>query len=502
MGIPITGMFEPSGGAGAFDLYNGAVVQDNTVLAAALAATATDKVFGRATAGAGAGEEIACTAAGRALLDDANSTAQRTTLGLGSMAVQAEAGYAFLAGRNGGQILYGGSGASEGLSLQSTSHVTKGTVTVATVTFDASGNIGAVASLAGAAAIPIKASGDNDDYLQFQTTAGVPGLKVIGDPAVTLESDDASQVILEIKDDATHYMDVGFYKVDGSEVGYLYSPQSICLYSSGDADDYIKFQTIGSVPEITTVGSCDLKITSSSGAITFDNENLTTTGTMTATTFIGALTGSCSGNAATVTTNANLTGPITSVGNATSIASQTGTGTKFVVDTGPTISDVVLTTSAKIPNGAGSAGVDAAGKIAVDTTLKSLIFYSDEKYAVSPRILQTFPLEYVHAAENRGLWYTRVAITIRQISVFLLGSVPTVTWSIVFAAARNEAAPTNCVNSTTCSAAACSATTTGHHITAFNDATIPAGNFIWFLTTATTGRVDEMHLTIEYTIDP
>lgn len=41
--------------------------------------------------------------------------------------------------------------------------------------------------------------------------------------------------------------------------------------------------------------------------------------------------------AGTVTTNANLTGPITSVGNATSIASQTGTGTKFVVDTSPTL---------------------------------------------------------------------------------------------------------------------------------------------------------------------
>lgn len=39
----------------------------------------------------------------------------------------------------------------------------------------------------------------------------------------------------------------------------------------------------------------------------------------------------------TTTTNANLTGPITSVGNATSIASQTGTGTKFVVDTSPTL---------------------------------------------------------------------------------------------------------------------------------------------------------------------
>lgn len=36
-------------------------------------------------------------------------------------------------------------------------------------------------------------------------------------------------------------------------------------------------------------------------------------------------------------TNANLTGPITSTGNATAIASQTGTGSKFVVDTSPTV---------------------------------------------------------------------------------------------------------------------------------------------------------------------
>jgi hypothetical protein len=42
--------------------------------------SATDKVLGRATAGAGDVEEIACTAAGRALLDDAAASNQRTTL--------------------------------------------------------------------------------------------------------------------------------------------------------------------------------------------------------------------------------------------------------------------------------------------------------------------------------------------------------------------------------------------------------------------------------------
>lgn len=42
----------------------------------------TDRVLGRSTAGSGDIEEIVCTAAGRALLDDANAAAQRTTLEL------------------------------------------------------------------------------------------------------------------------------------------------------------------------------------------------------------------------------------------------------------------------------------------------------------------------------------------------------------------------------------------------------------------------------------
>ena len=48
--------------------------------------SATDKILGRSTAGAGTVEEISCTAAGRAILDDANATAQRTTLGAAPIA--------------------------------------------------------------------------------------------------------------------------------------------------------------------------------------------------------------------------------------------------------------------------------------------------------------------------------------------------------------------------------------------------------------------------------
>jgi hypothetical protein len=50
--------------------------------------SATDKVLGRSSSGSGDIEEIACTAAGRALLDDADAAAQRTTLGLGTLATQ------------------------------------------------------------------------------------------------------------------------------------------------------------------------------------------------------------------------------------------------------------------------------------------------------------------------------------------------------------------------------------------------------------------------------
>jgi hypothetical protein len=63
-------------------------IADEAITLPKMADIATDKLLGRSTAGTGAVETITCTAAGRALLDDAAASNQRTTLGLGTAAVQ------------------------------------------------------------------------------------------------------------------------------------------------------------------------------------------------------------------------------------------------------------------------------------------------------------------------------------------------------------------------------------------------------------------------------
>jgi hypothetical protein len=62
-------------------------LEDGSVTLPKLADVATNTLLGRATVGTGAVETITCTAAGRALLDDAAASNQRTTLGLGTSAV-------------------------------------------------------------------------------------------------------------------------------------------------------------------------------------------------------------------------------------------------------------------------------------------------------------------------------------------------------------------------------------------------------------------------------
>lgn len=83
-------------------------------------------------------------------------------------------------------------------------------------------------------------------------------------------------------------------------------------------------------------------------------------------------TGTASGlTAGHVTTNANLTGPITSVGNATSVAAQTGTGSTFVMNTSPTLVTPNLGTPSAVvlTNATGTAAGLTAGTVTTNANL-------------------------------------------------------------------------------------------------------------------------------------
>jgi hypothetical protein len=101
----------------------------------------TDKLLGRVTAGSGDIEEITCTAAGRALLDDVDNTVQRTTLGLGTIATQNSSSVSITGGTITGitdlAIADGGTGASDAATAfsnlkQAATGTTTGVVELAT----------------------------------------------------------------------------------------------------------------------------------------------------------------------------------------------------------------------------------------------------------------------------------------------------------------------------------------------------------------------------------
>ncbi|NOQ28270.1 MAG: hypothetical protein GQ564_23145, partial [Bacteroidales bacterium] len=74
-------------------------------------------------------------------------------------------------------------------------------------------------------------------------------------------------------------------------------------------------------------------------------------------------------------TNANLTGPITSIGNATSVASQTGTGSTFVMNTSPTLVTPDLGTPSALvgTNITGTATGFTAGNVTTNANLTGMV---------------------------------------------------------------------------------------------------------------------------------
>jgi hypothetical protein len=126
---------------------------------------ASDTVLGRATASTGDIETITCTSAGRALLDDIDNAAQRTTLGLGTLATQSGTFSGSSSGTNTGDVTLAGTPDYITISGQT---ITRGLVDLAT---DVTGALPYANGGTGNTSVPTANSGDY--VLVYDSSTGV-----------------------------------------------------------------------------------------------------------------------------------------------------------------------------------------------------------------------------------------------------------------------------------------------------------------------------------------
>lgn len=110
--------------------------------------------------------------------------------------------------------------------------------------------------------------------------------------------------------------------------------------------------------------------------------------------------------------------------------------------------------------------------------------------------IKAITIESPTASEDITLFFTDDAITITQLNAVSVGTTPSVTYTIRHGSDRSAAG-----NEVVTSGSTTTSTTTGDEVTSFNDATIPAGSWVWLETTATSGTVTNTNITIEYTVD-
>jgi len=110
---------------------------------------------------------------------------------------------------------------------------------------------------------------------------------------------------------------------------------------------------------------------------------------------------------------------------------------------------------------------------------------------------KTITIEKPSSSEDLSMFFTNLAITITEMRAVLRGSsTPSVTWTVRHGTDRSAAGAQVVTGGTTTTSI-----TTGSDVTAFDDATVVADSFVWLETTAKSGTVNELTVTIVYTED-
>lgn len=188
----------------------------------------------------------------------------------------------------------------------------------------------------------------------------------------------------------------------------------------------------------------------------------------------------------------------------------TGTSNKVDVTNGdgvsgnPTLTisstlDLSANTSVAIPSGAGGTTINAAGKICVDTTSKTLNFYNGAaETVVDPELLKSITIPNPTNAEKIPMFHANAAYTVTKISAVLIGSSsPSVTYKI-HKGSDLSAAGTAVV---TAGSTVTSVTSTTD-VTSFDSAGITSGDMVWVTTTAKSGTVSYLSVTVHLTRNP
>ena len=157
---------------------------------------------------------------------------------------------------------------------------------------------------------------------------------------------------------------------------------------------------------------------------------------------------------------------------------QDGTGGRTLTVTGGTIS---LNSSAN------------------DSTVLSF-YYDGNSYVwrdgAKPVLNKAITIESPTSSENVLLWKTPYDLTIVSVEAVLVGSsTPSVTYQIAFGSDVTSTTNVYTAGQTVTS------TTTGNTGSGFNDNTIPAGSWVLLKTSAQSGTVASMNVTINYTKD-
>lgn len=137
-----------------------------------------------------------------------------------------------------------------------------------------------------------------------------------------------------------------------------------------------------------------------------------------------------------------------------------------------------------------------AGDGATDGQLLQWDNSAGEWVAVDHRRSKSITIESPTATEDISMFFTNRAVTITEMRAVVRGTTPSVTWTIRHGTSRSAAGAQVVTGGT-----ATTDESTGSDVTSFNDATIVADSFVWLETTAQTGTVVELHVTIFYDED-